>query len=538
MRPTFAIGLVVSWPRVTAAFLTGVVVLWLGSRVGGPVAAWAALTALLAASVVVTWRQVPVGDLLARNVAPVRWRSRGGDPAERTDEHALRWSGVAGAVRWEGDEVVAAVVLDGPSHALAVLDKRRVQTSATVSVALLAGLLRQFDVRLAGIDLHSVGARRALDGHHPHATTYSTRVGDYPAVGVRRSWCALRFDVRDNLSALLCRDSVAAMVVACAQRAAETLTAAGCPARVATVADLDRIDATLAGGWAADTSRVRWGGVSIPGAEVTSYWVSPHDISTETLDRVWAPDAERTATTLQLRPGPLGRTQVGALVRYSTAGPLHEPPITGLNPLSSRHEDAIRAGLATAATPALRVPHRDLGNEDEALRVPISSTGIIVGATSSGHPVLLNLTPARDGATARVTVAGELALLVQIALRSAAIGYRVLVVSERPAAWHTSIAAGLRVVTAEVPMGKLPDDGHGIMVIYDDEAAPLSASPHAAVVVHAVPRRGASLADVHIEQESSTSAAIRTAETQFRARIDLVAERNMVNPPAAARHAS
>ncbi len=538
MRPVFAIGVALSWSRVAAAFVVAVAVLWLGAQAGGPVAAWAVLASVLVAGMVVTWRQVPLGVLLGRSLIPGRpQRGRAGG-GERTEEHELRWSGSPAAVRWEGDEVIAVIVLDGPSHSPAVLDKHRVQTAATVAVPLLAGLLRQFDVRLAGIDLHCVGSRRGLDGHHPHATTYSTRVGDYPAVGVRRSWCVMRFDVRENLGALLCRDSVAAMVLACAVRAAETLTAAGCPARVAGAAELEGVDASLAGDWAPDTSRPRWGGVSIPGAEVTAYWVSPREISAETLDRLWVPDTERTATTLQLRPAPLGQTRVGVLVRYSTAGPLHEPPIAGLNPLSRRHEDAIRAGLASSATPALRVPHRGLDANDEALRVPISSTGIIVGATNSGHPLLVNLTPARAGETAHVTVAGELALLVQIALRSAAIGYRVLVVSDQPSAWHTAIASGLRVVTAEVPAGALPDQGRGIMVVYDDETVELSTLPEAAVVVQAVARRGASLADVHIEQESPTSAAIRTAEAQFRARIDLVSERNMVNPPVVSRHAS
>lgn len=90
-----------------------------------------------------------------------------------------------------------------------------------------------------------------------------------------------------------------------------------------------------------------------------------------------------------------------------------------------------------------------------------------------------------------MTVAGELALLMQIAMRSAAIGYLVAVVSDQPARWRNASAAGLRVVR-DLP-DTLPDGGRAMMVVYDLASTP-AVHPSAAITVRAVEReRPASL---------------------------------------------
>ena len=149
----------------------------------------------------------------------------------------------------------------------------------------------------------------------------------------------------DNVAALVCRDSLAATLSACAHRLASELTARRLPARVLDCAELAEVDAVLSTGLG-ERMQPRWGGVRHAGGWVSTYWVSPCDISTDTLSRVWAPDTDGTATALQLRPAPGGAVTVGLLVRYVTAGPQKKPPVTGLNPLSGRHDLAVRAGLA------------------------------------------------------------------------------------------------------------------------------------------------------------------------------------------------
>jgi hypothetical protein len=129
-------------------------------------------------------------------------------------------------------------------------------------------------------------------------------------------------------------------------------------------------------------------------------------------------------------------------------------------------------------------------------------------------------------------VAGEVALLMQLALRAAATGYQVLVRSARPAQWRQATAAGLRVVST-LPE-QLPEDGRAVMVVYDRVNG---AGPAAAVTVRAVAPGSASVADVHVEQDSPRTAVIRTADFQYRATIDLSAERNLIGTPPEGRAA-
>jgi hypothetical protein len=377
-------------------------------------------------------------------------------------------------------------------------------------------------VKLSGIDIVSAGRRRAPASHHHHSDTYTSVVGDHSAVGERRTWCVLRLNTFDNAAAVASRDSVAATLAACAQRLATELVAHRCPARVVASAELDDADAALLTGIDSDVQS-GWAGLSTPNGTLASYSLTPVEISSATLDRLWSPDTDATATTLQLRRAPNGEVRIGALVRYATAGPQLRRPLTGLNPLSGRHDLGLLAGLIDPAVPPVLAPQRPLV-DDEDLRAPIGATGIIVGTLPSGHPLLVPLQSADPAGTSTVTVAGDLALLVQIAQRSAATGLRVAVVSNRPAPWRDANNAGLRVVRELPP--ELPDNGRGMMVLYDH---PQTAGPRAAVIVRAVERGSASVADVHLEQDSNTTAVIRTAEFQYRIHIDVRAERNQIN---------
>lgn len=525
MRPTFAIGLALGWRRVTAVFVAVVAVLWVGTlfygRAALPVAA--SVAGLAATLAVLTWRGATLTSLVARWASRYRrgrkWLTTAVAPA---GEHELQWTQTSAAIRSAGRDLVAVVAVDGPSHIPSVLDHHRVQSAATLPVGVIADALRQFDVTLSGIDILSVGRRRAAKTHHHYAATYSSIVGDHPAVGRRRTWCVLRMNSLDNVKAVACRQSVAATLAACAQRLAVELSARHCPARVVDAAELADIDELLTAG-VGEQARPRWGGVRNESGYLTGYWVSPRDISTATLDRLWAPDSDSTATAIQLRPARGGATTIGVLVRYGTGGPLREPPLTGLNPLSGRHDLAVRASMADAPVPAVTAPHRVL-KSDEELRAPIGSSGVIVGATSAGHPLLVDLGAANPSATATITIAGELALLMQLALRAAGTGYLVLVRSSRPAQWRQATAAGLRLLSS-LPE-ELPDDGRAVMVVYD-RITP--AGPVAAVTIRAVAPGSASVADVHIEQDSPRTAVIRTAGFQYRATIDVSAERNLID---------
>jgi type VII secretion protein EccE len=519
MRSAFPAGLALGESRVVTAFSAAVALLWAGSLLRGPWVVWvsAAVAALAVMLVLVTWRGAPLASLLLRRSKSVTELLS----VPQARDHRLRWTDGQAAIRADGDELIAVVAVDGPSHTPSVLDNHRVASAVSLPIPVVAEAIRQFDVTLSGIDILSVGRRRASKTHHHSAHTYSGMIGDHGAVGRRRTVCVLRMNRLDNVAAVACRDSVAATLDACAQRLAAELTARQLPARVVDAGELADIDAALTGG-ITQNMKPRWGGLRHTGGWVSTYWVSPRDITTLTLDRVWTPDADHTATAVQLRPTPDGGVAVGMLVRYATGGPQKHAPLTGLNPLSGRHELGLRAGLADARTPVVQAPTRLLG-DGEDLRAPIGASGLIVGATAQGHPLLIDLADAAPGETSTVTVAGELALLVQLAMRSAATGYQVLVCSGRPDSWREASAAGLRVV-GTLP-AQLADDGRGVMVVDDHIDAP---SPRASITMRAVKAGTASVADVHFEQDSERTAVIRTADFQYRIHISLDPERNMI----------
>lgn len=530
MRAMFPAGVTLRWNRMLTAFVVAVVIAWAGTRgLRGPwaLAVVAVAALLMLAVVLVTWRGAPLSTLLWG-----RMRRRRVDvtaTAESSD-HRLRWTTTSAAIRADGYDLIAVVAVDGPSHAPSVLDHHQVKSAATLPVNVVADALRQFDVKLSGIDIVSAGNRRAPTSHHHHSDTYTAIVGDHSAVGRRRTWCVLRLNSFDNAAAVASRDSVAATLSACAARLAAELSAHRCPARVVNGAELDDADAALLTGIDSEVQS-GWGGLSTPVGTVASYGVTAEEISTATLDRLWSPDTDATATTVQLRRGPGGDVRIGAMVRYLTAGPQHRAPLRGLNPLSGRHDLGLLSGLIHPGVPPVLAPQRPLV-DDEDLRAPIGATGIIVGTLPSGHPLLVPLQPADPAGTSTVTVSGDLALLVQIAQRSAATGMRVAVVTGRPGPWRDATNAGLRVMR-ELP-AELPDHGRGTMVLYDHPQA--TTGPRAEVVVRAVERGSASVADVHLEQDSTTTAVIRTAEFQYRIHIDVRAELNQIT--AAGRRAA
>jgi type VII secretion protein EccE len=531
VKSTFPIGLRLTWWRVILAFLATVALLGIGTHLWhGPVALAVPITVavLFDATLLITWRQETLAVL-----AWGRVRHRHADTTVDApiSSHRPRWTTDELAIRGDDFEALVVIAVDGPSHSPSVLDQHRVHSGVLLPVEVVARAVRQFDVELAGIDIHSVGRRRAGEDHHHYAATYSGVIADYGAVGERSTWCVLRMRSRDNVAAIAARDSVAATLAACAHRLAVELAAHGCPTRLVGPAELATLDAAIAGPLT-DGAQARWSTLIHPAGAMTNYWVSPQDITTETLDRLWAPDTDATMTSIQLRPQDGGTVSVGMLVRYSTAGALKEAPLRGLNLLSGQQEQAVRASLLEPAVPDLQLPHRAVG-AGEKLRAPIGATGILIGTTAKHHPMLVPLGNARPGQRASVTVAGELALLVQIARRAAATGYRVAVVSSRPERWRAALAPGLRVVR-EVP-DELPDGGRAMMVVYD-HIGTMGNHPTAAVTVRAVNPGTASVADVHLEQDSTSTAVIRTAEFRYRLHIDVNSERNDIT--AAARRAA
>lgn len=526
MTPTFPLGVAGSWRRLVAVFVTDVALLGAGSAAAGRAGWWAgaAVAAAVTLTALLTWRQAPLLTLawrLAALRAGVRRPASAAGSAAKLADHHPGFADHPVGIRAVGPHLVAVVAVDGPAHSPSVLDHHRVESLATLPVAAVAAGLRQFDVTLDGIDVVSVGVRRAPKTHHYHAPVYSGRVGDHPAMGQRRTWLVVRFNAAEAVAAVLWRESVGATIGAAAQWLAQDLTSRRCPARVVSAAQIAEVDEALLAGTDPAGLRCGWGRLGHRGGYVHTYWVSPRDISSATIDRLWTPDTDATAVTVQLRPAPDGATAIGVLVRYHTGGPLREPPLTGLNPFTGRHDLGLKAGsLAPTGVPA--VPARPLV-DGEHLALPIGATGIIIGITPAGHPLLIDL--AAPDRTATMSIAGELALTVQIALRAAATGYQVLVYTNRPQRWQQATAAGLQLVGAAGLGEKLPASPRPFMVAYDQMSGPVPDG--AAVSVQTVQPGEGSSADIHIEQDDARNAVIRTWAFRYRLHIDLDYERHL-----------
>lgn len=523
MTPAPALGVALSWGRVVAVFLADVALLWAGTAAGGRAGWWAAavLAVVLSAAALLCWRGTPMLTLAQRTA--VSGRAELHPPAgEVADYERTCGQGPVG-IRAVGTHLVAVVAVDGPAHSPSALDHHRVASLATLPVAAIAESLRQFDLTLAGIDIISIGARRAAERHHSYAPVYSGLVGNHPAMGQRRTWVVARLDATRSAPAIIWRESIAATLSAAVEGIAQELTGRRCPARVLSAEQIRDADSELLAGVDLTQARRGWGWLRHPGGYVQTYWMSPRDISTDTIDRLWAPDTEATAVTVQLRLNPTGATTVGVLARYHTPTPLSEPPLSGLNPLTGRHDAGMAAGLITARS-VLSVPARQRHDDDEPLAVAIGATGIILGSNATGHPLLIDLGAPAGAST--VTIAGELALTVQVALRAAATGYQVLVHTDRPQRWKQVTGPGLHLVGPGGLDDALPPTRRRWMVVYDQLGG--TAPQRADVTVRTVPAGTATGADIHIEQDGARNAVIRTWALRYRLRIDLDYERRRV----------
>lgn len=521
MTPTFPLGVATSWARVVAVFVVDVALLAAGVAAAGRPGWWAgaALGSVISMAALVSWRGSALLTLAWRSVTGRR--AGVAAPAGALADHDRIFGDGPVGIRAVGPHLVAVVAVDGQPHSPSVLDHHRVESLATLPLDAVAAGLRQFDVTLDGIDVVSVGVRRAPKTHHPYAPVYSSQVGDHPAVGQRQTWLVARFNAAESARAIVWRESVAATMSATAEWLAQELTSRRIPARVLSAAQIRAADEALLAGTDPAGLRPGWGRLRHAGGYVHTYWMSARDISAASIDRLWTPDTDATVVSVQLRVTATGTTTVGVLVRYHTGGPLAEAPLTGLNPLTGRHDVGMAAGLVVAnGVPA--VPSRELV-DGERLGVPIGATGIIIGTTATGHPLLIDVGDPTEMAT--VTIAGELALTVQLALRAAATGYQVLVCTQRPQRWQQATGAGLQVVGVAGLAEQLPPSRQRWMVVYDEVGGP--APQGAAVTVRTVASGAASSADIHIEQDDPGNAVIRTWAFQYRMRIELDYERRL-----------
>jgi type VII secretion protein EccE len=386
MKAQRSLGLALSWPRVTAVFLVDLLILVVASHCpeswqGDHRVAWwvgVGLAVIVTLLSLVSYHGITVVSALAAwlwdwSADPGTALGAGCAPAI---DHQRRFGRDAVGVREHQGRLVTVIAVDGGEGDPHSRHRHRTSGAPAVSVQSAAEGLRQFDIHLDGIDIVSVQTRgggnaaelSALEEWGPEE--WGVVGDDSPAPARRSTWLVLRMNPQRNVAAVAVRDSLAATLVAATERLAQDLDGQSCAARPLTAEELAEVDKAVLADLEPTWSRPGWRFLKHFNGFVTSFWLTPADITSETLAELWSSEAAEVRAkviTIKLTTRG-GRPQVSAWVRYHSAARLPREISAGLNRLTGRQLAAVRASMpAPAIHPALVVPGRELRDQDELL---------------------------------------------------------------------------------------------------------------------------------------------------------------------------
>lgn len=381
MKAQRRFGLSLSWSRVTAVFLIDIVILLVASHCPDSwqgehrIAFWvgAGLAALITLLSLVTHHGLTVTSGLATwlwdwSADPGTALTAGCTPAV---DHQRRYGRDKVGVRQYDGHLVTVIAVDGGDEDAPGRHRHRT-TSGILPVPAVAEGLRQFDIDLDCIDIVSMKVRRGgnaaekskLDDWGPEEWGL---VSDQPTSYVRRTWLVLRMNPQRNVAAVAARDSLASTLVAATERLAQDLDGQNCAARPLTADELAEVDAAVLADLEPTWSRPGWRHLKHFNGFTTSFWLTPSDITTETLEDLLTPDVGAAVVTVRLVTDD-GRPALSAWVRYHSESRLPRNVASGLNRLTGRQLAAVRASLpAPAAHPHLLVPSRPLRDDDDVV---------------------------------------------------------------------------------------------------------------------------------------------------------------------------
>ncbi|MBS9532660.1 type VII secretion protein EccE [Mycobacterium sp. M1] len=375
MKAQHALGLSLSWTRITVVFLIDIAILVLAGRWPGdaPAAQYAwwsgvGVAALITIIALVTYRRVPLSTMCAAWVA-----DQFADPETALDQgrtlaldHHRRYGHEPVGIREYRGRLVTMIAVGGRQLAGGGRHSRGSVEPVTFPVELVAAGLRQFDVRLESIDIVTVGTRE--NPVEDEVVPDSDDEMSFP--DHRTTWLILRMNPLDNVNAVATRDSLAATLVAATERLAEELDGRTVSARVVGAdhfADVD--EAVLAG---LEPGQLRHRLFQRRLRYVSSFWVTPRDINEENLEHLWYPQTDATVVTVRLTPKGGRTTEVAVVVRYHSAARLSKNVRSALNRFVGRRQlDAVCASLpAPSVRPGLTtLPGRELRGDEH---LPVS----------------------------------------------------------------------------------------------------------------------------------------------------------------------
>ncbi|ORV40175.1 type VII secretion protein EccE [Mycolicibacter engbaekii] len=372
MKAQRALGLNLSWLRLTVVFLIDVGILVLAGRwPGDPTVAdylwWTGVGVAVVVAIIalLTYRNVPISAmwgawLVDQFVDPERALHRGRTAAF---DHQRRFGRESVGVREHEGRLVTVIAVGG--RASSATGRHGRVSDATLPVERLAAGLRQFDVRLDSIDVISVGTRQ--DPRDPE----DPDVEENPSMpDRRRTWVVLRMDPAHNVNAVAARDSLAATLAAATERLATEIDGRQLSAQVLHADEFDAVDEAVLADLQATQLRHRLFRAK-PEGRVTNFWVTPSDINPENLEHLWYPEAAATVVTVRLCRSGGRSTQICVLARYHTADKPGRSVRSALNRFVGRRQiEAVWASLPVPnAHRRIAVPGRELQDGEQ---LPVS----------------------------------------------------------------------------------------------------------------------------------------------------------------------
>lgn len=436
----------------------------IGWSVGGYIGAAVGLAIGVALGVIDWWRQ-PMWSWLwlwVRRRRPVEWA----EPVTVANDRA------GGGIRFQDGVATAAVQLLGKAHSPTLFTgSTSTYTENTCDIADLVPLLYQsLGLSIDSLSVVTAGCRRRSTGDYPRV--YDTLIGTPPYAGQRETWLIVRVAALDNAEALQWRTSVGTAALAAAQRISAAMRQQGIRAKVATAIDIVELERRL-GRNALSTHHQRWRSVRGDGGWMTTYWYRPSDITSDNLAHAWSLRTDGIIQNITL----FQDGSATATVTVRSARPPTAPPSVRWRTLSGEQAQAIAASLC-GPTPALRGIRR--GAVRGPLRVPIGSSGVLIGKVGAGNRLMLPLDD--PGEFTRVHIAAEDSLVKRIVIRMAGAGERITVHTRDAQRWGSirmpdiAVSASVRPVsgtTVSVVDGTLtPAPRPNTLISVDEPGAP------------------------------------------------------------------
>lgn len=436
--------------RAAAAMLLGS-----GVAVGIPFAGAAPLWAALAGAIVAAATVVPVRGRSAIDRAAVFSGRHASPPSVDTFAWTAPDGGVIGLHRHR-DLLTVVVEILPRSGGFTTVATDRCEPDRAIPLGTLARCLTSVDVELDGIDVICHGRRCVSSG--TAGEVYRRLIGDLPIAAERSTWVALTMGVPRNRRAVVRRGGrgggAARALSVTAARVVTALATEGLRARALTAAELDSVSRQIVAGDDDANNGHADGGIP---DDTRSRALAPATINSKTLNSIWGLPEDTITATIRLRPHrDSGRILLAAGYLVRGSRPDESPHINRSVPLP--HASAILSHLPATATAHDRfTPFGELARSHlDTIVVPAGAGGQLIGSDADGAGVTARLF---GRGVARTYVAGELFVALQLALRAVAIGGRLLVITDREAAWQSSARAVPEDHLTILPPQARPDGG-------------------------------------------------------------------------------